>query len=121
MKKIILIALLLGATNLFAQEQSDSTLAIEITAIKSNVSQQQKEVDALSKKLNSQEFVVGKQNQSIEILQNKNKSLNSSIDSLNQLIQSNSQNIVINSTELGTKIKQTGDNANFKIPNWIAI
>jgi hypothetical protein len=115
MKKTLLIALFFGATNLFAQQQQDSILVSEIPTIKNNVFQQRQEIDALTKKLKSQEYVVGKQNKSIEILQNKNKSLNSSIDSLNQLIQINSQNIVTNSSELGTKIKQTGENANSKI------
>lgn len=115
MKKTLLIALFFGATNLFAQQQQDSILVREIPTIKNNVFQQRQDIDALTKKLKSQEYVVGKQNQSIETLQNKNNSLNSSIDSLNQLIQTNSQNIVTNSTELGTKIKQTGENANSKI------
>ncbi len=115
MKKISFIALFFGATNLFAQQQQDSILVREIPTIKNNVFQQRQDIDALTKKLKNQEYVIGKQNQSIETLQDKNKHLNSSIDSLNQLIQTNSQNIVINSTELGTKIKQTGENANSKI------
>lgn len=115
MKKIILIGLFLGATNLFAQQQQDSILVREIPTIKNNVFQQRQDIDALTKKLKNQEYLVGKQNQSIETLQNKNKRLNSSIDSLNQLIQIISQNVLTNSTELGTKIKQTGENANSKI------
>jgi len=115
MKKTLLIALFFGATNLFAQQQPDSILVREIPTIKNNVFQQRQDIDALTKKLKSQEYVVSKQNKSIETLQNKNQRLNSSIDSLNQLIQTNSQNIVTNSTELGTKIKQTGENANSKI------
>jgi len=115
MNKIILIALFLEATSLFAQHQKDSILVSEIPTIKNNLFLQRQEIDGLTIKLKSQEYVVDKQNQSIETLQNKNKSLNSSIDSLNQLIQTNSQNIVTNSTELGTKIKQTEENANLKI------
>ena len=115
MKKILIIALFFATSNLFAQQQQDSILVKEIPTIKNNVFQHRQEIDALAKKLKSQEFVVDKQNQSIEILQNKNTSLNSSIDSLNQLILTNSQNIVTNSTELGTKIQQTGENANYKI------
>jgi hypothetical protein len=115
MKKIILLGLLVATTNLFAQQQQDSILVREIPTIKNNVFQQRQDIDALTKKLKSQEYVVGKQNKSIETLQDKNQRLNSSIDSLNQLIQTNSQNIVTNSTELGTKIKQTGENANSKI------
>lgn len=115
MKKTLLMALFFGATNLFAQQQQDSILVKEIPTIKNNVFQQRQEINALTKKLKNQIYVVSKQNQSIEKLQDKNKHLNSSIDSLNQLIKNNSQNIVTNSTELGTKIKQTGENANSKI------
>lgn len=115
MKKTLLITLFFGASNLFAQQQENSILVNEISTLKKNVFQQRQEIDALTKKLTSQEYVVGKQNQSIEELKNKNKNLNSSIDSLNQLIQINSQNIVTNSTELETRIKQTGENADSKI------
>ncbi|MCK0125743.1 hypothetical protein MWU76_15235 [Gelidibacter sp. F2691] len=115
MKETLLIVAFLGATNLFALQQQDSILVREIQTIKNNLFQQRQDIDALTKKLKNQEYLVGKQNQSIETLQDKNKRLNSSIDSLNQLIQTNSQNIVTNSTELGTKIKQTGENANSQI------
>ena len=115
MKKTLLISFFFGATNLFAQQQEDSILVKEIPIIKNNVFQQQQEIDALTKRLKNQQYVVGKQNETIEALQNTNKNLNASIDSLSQLIQTNSQNIVANSTELGTKIQQTGENANSKI------
>src|SRR5690554_6679781 len=115
MKKTVLIALFLGATNLFAQQQQDSILVREIPTIKNNVFQQRQEIDALTTKLTSQEYVVGKQNQSIETLQDENKSLHSSIDSLNQLIQINSQNIVTNSTALGTEIQKVTTTTNSQI------
>jgi hypothetical protein len=115
MKKLLLILLFYGATNLFAQQQQDSILVTEIPTIKNNVFQQRQEIDALAKKLNNHDNTIGKQSQTINALQEENKSLNTSIDSLNQLIQTNSKNIVTNSTELGTKIKQTGENANSQI------
>ena len=52
MKKILLIALL-GASNLFAQQQQDSILVKEIPTIKNNVFQQRQEINALTKKLNN--------------------------------------------------------------------
>ncbi|WP_313115090.1 hypothetical protein [Aequorivita sediminis] len=115
MKKILIIALSFGATNLFAQQQQDSTLVKEIPTIKNNVFQQRQEIDALTKKLNSQNYTIGKQSQAISTLQEQNSSLNTSIDSLSQLIQTNSQNIVTNSKELGTKIQETGQKADTQI------
>ncbi|HEA29697.1 MAG TPA: hypothetical protein ENH91_06840 [Leeuwenhoekiella sp.] len=115
MKKILLIALFFGATNLFAQQQQDSILIKEIPTIKNNVFQQRQEIDALTKKLNNQSYTIGKQSQTISGLQEQNTSLNASIDSLSQLIQTNSQNIVTNSKELGTKIQETEQQAETKI------
>lgn len=115
MKKILLISLFFGATNLFAQQQQDSTLIQEIPTIKDNVFQQRQEIDALTKKLNSQNYTIGKQSQTISALQEQNSNLNGSIDSLGQLIQTNSQNIVTNSQELGTKIQETEQQAENKI------
>ncbi|MCB0744453.1 MAG: hypothetical protein KDC67_11155, partial [Ignavibacteriae bacterium] len=92
MKKLILVTLFFGATNLFAQQQ-DSILVKEIPTIKSNLLKQKQEIDALTKKLNSQNYTIGKQGQTISSLQTENKNLNASNDSLSQLIQTNSQNI----------------------------
>lgn len=117
MKKIIILqlTLLLGASNLFAQQQQDSTLVKEIPTIKNNVFQQRQEIDALTEKLNNQNYTIGKQTQTISALQEQNTNLNTSIDSLSQLIQTNSQNIVTNSKELGTKIQETGQKADTQI------
>ena len=114
MNKLILITLLFGVTNLFAQQQ-DSILVKEIPTIKSNLSKQQQEIDALTKKLNSQNYTIGKQGQTISSLQTENKNLNASNDSLSQLIQTNSQNITTISNELGTKIQETGQKADSQI------
>lgn len=115
MKKFLLISLFFGATNLFAQQQQDSTLVQEIPTIKNNIIQQRQEIDALTKKLNDQNYTIGKQSQTISTLQEQNTNLNASIDSLSQLIQNNSQNIVTNSKELGTKIQETGQKADTQI------
>jgi hypothetical protein len=115
MKKILLIALFLGASNLFAQQQQDSILVKEIPTIKNNVFQQRQEINSLTKKLNNQQYILNQQKKGLETLNLKSEKQESIIDSLNQLIKNNSQNIVTNSTELGTKIKQTGENANSKI------
>ena len=113
--KLLLLALFLGATNLFAQQQQDSILVKEIPTIKNNVFQQRQEINSLTKKLNSQQYLLNQQKKGLETLSVKSQNQERVIDSLNQLIITNSQDIVTNSTELGTKIKQTGENANSKI------
>jgi len=115
MKKIILLLSIFTVNNLFAQQQQDSILVKEIPTIKNNLFQQRQEIDALTKKLNNQNYTIGQQNKTISTLKNENKSLNASIDSLTQLIQTNSQNIVTNSKELGTKIQETGQKADSQI------
>jgi septal ring factor EnvC (AmiA/AmiB activator) len=115
MKKIVLILLFFGATNLFAQQQQDSTLVKEIPTIKNNVFQQRQEIDALTKKLNNQNYTIGKQSKTISVLQEQNSNLKASIDSLGQLIETNSQNIVTNSQELGTKIQKNEQQTESKI------
>ena len=115
MKKILFIALFFGASNLFAQQQQDSILVKEIPTIKNNVFKQRQEINSLTKKLNNQEYILNQQKKGLKTLNLKSEKQENIIDSLNQLIQTNSKNIVTNSTELGTKIKQTDDNANSKI------
>lgn len=115
MKNILLISLFLGATNLFAQQQQDSTLVKEIPTIKNYVFKQRQEIDALNNKLNNQNYTIGKQSKTISVLQEQNSNLKASIDSLGQLIETNSQNIVSNSQELGTKIQKTEQQTESKI------
>jgi chromosome segregation ATPase len=110
---IILAILLLGAINLFAQQ--DSVLIKEISIIKNNVFQQRQEINVLTKQLKNQNYTLGKQSQTIEELQNKNKNLDASIDSLSSLIRTNGRNITSIAEDLGTKIQETGQNANSKI------
>lgn len=126
-KTILFITILLTATNLFAQ-QTDSTLVKEISSLKNTVFQQgqeinalnqklpehqnlldqsQKELDELTNKIVNQNSLLSQQSQIIEGLENENKNIKATVDSLNQLIQTNSHNIVTNSKELGTKIQKT--------------
>jgi chromosome segregation ATPase len=115
MNKIIPLVLLLAVTNLFAQQQQDSVLVKEIPTIKNKVFQQRQEINGLTKKLNSQNYIIRKQNQTISTIQNENTNLSSLIDSLTLLIQTNSQNITTNSKELGTKILEAGKKADTQI------
>ena len=150
MNKTILIALFFGATNLFAQQQEDS-ISVKETQIRKDVLKQEQRIDTLTKKLKNLSYRLGKQKKSIEELQNENKDLQVTIDSLNQDIenknkdlqvtieslnqdienknkglqvaidslkqgiQTNTENIVTNSKELGTKIQETGQKADTQI------
>lgn len=115
MKKLLLIMLFFGATNLFAHQQQDSLLVKEISIIKNNLSQQQIKIDNLTNELQSQQRIIHQQKNKIDAIQVQTITQKQLIDSLSQLIQNNSQNIVTNSKELGTKIQETGQIAETKI------
>lgn len=114
MKLIAFLVLLIGSINLFAQ-QDNTVLLEEIPVIKNNVFQQRQEINTLTKKMNNQQYLFNRQKEELKDLAAKAQDQRRKIDSLNQLIQSNRQQIVTNSTELGTKIRQSNENANSKI------
>lgn len=97
------------------QREQDSILVKEIPLIKNNIFKQRQEIDVLTKKLKNQEDAVVKQNQNIESLNNTTKTLNASIDSLNQVIAVNKRNIETNSNQLGTEIEKVSSTTNTKI------
>lgn len=107
MKKSILIALLFVTTNLFAQQQIEPILFKEMPSIETDLSQESQEIDALTKKINNQEILFNQHKKELEALTIKFKNKESVIDSLRQFIQTNSQNIAANSSDLGSKISQT--------------
>jgi hypothetical protein len=127
-KSVLLLAFLLGTSGLFAQ-QADSTLVQDIFNIKEEITKQEEHLKILyekiaehsnvnhllSQKWNNQQYIINQQNSSIDELIQKSKNQEKTIDSLNQLIITNHQNIKINSKELGTKIQETGEIAYAKI------
>lgn len=115
MKRIILIVALLGTSNLFAQTQSDSLLIKQIPAIQQTVEKQKQEIEGLTSKVNSQQTTINQQRNSINEITTKATRLESTVDSLSQLIQTNSQNITTISDDLGTKIQETGEQAETRI------
>lgn len=115
MKKLLLITLLFGVTNLFAQQQQDSLLVKEIPVMKNNLSQQQIKIENLTNELQSQQRIINQQKNKIDAIQVQTITQKQLIDSLSQLIQTNSQNIVTNSKELRTKIQETGQIAETRI------
>ena len=112
MKKTLLITALVAVSNLFAQQQQDSILVKEIKKLETKVNKQQQEIKSISLELDKDYWTyrgVKKETQA-KITQQKN-----TIDSLNQLINSNNQKLVEVNGNLDSKIKQTGENANSKI------
>lgn len=117
--KIITTVLLLGTTTLFAQ-QVDSALVKEIPVIKQDVLKQKQEINTLkidfedqsklvsklSKKIEKQNGAIQQQKESVISLTEKNSELNLAIDSLSNLVSLNNTNITTNSNQLGTEIQK---------------
>ena len=112
MKKTLLIIALAAVSNLFAQQQQDTILFKKIKKLETQVNQQQQDIKKISIELDKDYWTyrgVKKETQA-KITQQKK-----TIDSLNQLINSNNQKLVEVNGNLDSKIKQTGENANSKI------
>jgi hypothetical protein len=110
-KNIIIASLLLGTTNLFAQ-QTDSVLELKIEKIEQQVILLQKETRKNSLELDKDYWTyrgVKKETQKKLIRQER------IIDSLNALIKNNSQNITSNSNQLGTEIQKVTTERNTQI------
>lgn len=115
MKRIILIAALLGSSNLFAQTQNDNTLVNDITAIQKTVEKQKQEIEGLTSKVNNQQTTINQQRNAINEITTKAKRLESTVDSLGSLIETNRSNINTIADDLGTKIQETGEQAETRI------
>lgn len=115
MKKILLISLFFGATNLFAQTQSDSLLIKQIPAIQQTVEKQKQEIEGLTSKVNSQQTTINQQRNTINEITTKATRLESTVDSLGSLIETNRSNINVIADDLGTKIQETGEQAETRI------
>ena len=111
--KIILLFLLATGT-MFAQV-NDSTLVRDIQVIQNSLQQQQAEYNGLSSRLNNQQYVINKQRNLLDDFEKNSKAQKKTIDSLLQLINTNSQNIKTNSQELGTKIQTAKKETNTKL------
>lgn len=115
MKRIILIAALLGSLNLFAQTQNDNTLVNDITSIQKTVEKQKQEIEGLTSKVNNQQTTINQQRNAINEITTKAKRLESTVDSLGSLIETNRSNINVIADDLGTKIQETGEQAETRI------
>ena len=115
MKKVILASLIFGASNLFAQTQSDSLLIKQIPAIQKTIEKQKQEIDGLTSKVNSQQTTINQQRILINDLNSKAVTLENTVYSLSSLIETNQSNINTIADDLGTKIQETGQQAETKI------
>jgi hypothetical protein len=116
MKKTLLLLLLLlaflAASNLFAQQQQDSILIKQILELKVQVNQQQQDIKKISLELDKDYWTYRGVKKETQDKITKQKS---TIDSLNLLIDANNQKLIKVNNNLDSKIKQTGENVNFKI------
>lgn len=100
MKKTFHIILLVSTINLFAQQQTTSISANDISAIQNSLEKQKAEVKSLRSNLSSQIIIINQQKSTI-------KKLTDSVDSLSNRTATNSANINGIAHDLGTKIQET--------------
>jgi hypothetical protein len=112
MKKTLLLLAFLAASNLFAQQQQDSILIKQILELKVQVNQQQQDIKKISLELDKDYWTYRGVKKETQDKITKQKS---TIDSLNLLFDANNQKLIKVNNNLDSKIKQTGENANFKI------
>jgi hypothetical protein len=115
MKRIILIVALFGKTTLFAQTQNENSHVNDVTPIQKAIEKQKQEIDGLTSKVNSQQTTINQQRISINDLNGKAISLENKVNSLSSLIETNRSNINTIAGDLGTKIQETGQQAETKI------
>lgn len=115
MKKLILVMLFLGVSNLFAQMQSDSLVIKQILGIQQSAEKQKQEIEWLISKITSQQTSINQQRNSLNEITTKATQLESEVDNLSSLIEINRININTIADDLGTKIQETGEQAETKI------
>jgi predicted RNase H-like nuclease (RuvC/YqgF family) len=113
MKKILLITLFFGSTNLFAQQQQDSTLHNTVKNLQSQVNQQQTDIQKIYSELNKEyrTYRIVKKDLNQTIINNQEEV----IDSLNTLIAKSNERLSSINKELDTKIQETGQKADSQI------
>jgi hypothetical protein len=110
-KNLIILTIIIGSLNLFAQTPLDSLLIREIPAIQQTLLKQQQEIEGLNSRLNSQQTLINQQRNAINGLNIKSEYLETTNDSLTNLIETNRSNITSIADDLGTKIQETEQNA----------
>jgi len=115
MKKITFIVALFGTSNLFAQTQSDNLLIEQIPVIQQKVEKQKQEIEGLTFKVNSLQTTINQQRNSLNEITTKATRLENTVDSLSSLIETNRSNINTIADDLGTKIQETGEQAETRI------
>ncbi len=106
---------LLGTTNLFAQTQNDNSLVNDLTAIQKSVEKQKQEIQGLTSIVNNQQMTIDQQRNVSYEFTNKATRLESTVDSLSNLVETNRCNINKIADDLGTKIQKTGAQAETRI------
>ena len=112
MKKTIIIALLFGATNLFAQKQ-DSLLNDKVDRLENQLNQQQVDIEKLYSELNKEyrTYRIVKKNLNQTIIDKQQEV----VDSLNSLIEISNQKLLSINEQLDAKIQDSEKKADSQI------
>lgn len=112
MKKTIIIALLFGATNLFAQKQ-DSLLNEKVDRLENQLNQQQTDIQKLYSELNKEyrAYRIVKKDLNQTIIDKQQEV----VDSLNSLIEISNQKLLSINEQLDAKIQDTKKKADSQI------
>ncbi len=113
MKNILLISLFFGATNLFAQQQQDSTLTLSVKSLQTKVNQQQTDIQKLYSELNKEyrTYRIVKEDLNKQIIEKQEEVINS----LNSLIDKSNQKLTLINEQLDSKIQETAQKADTQI------
>jgi hypothetical protein len=111
----IIIIAFIGTSNLFAQTQNENQLVNEVTAFQKTIEKLKQEIDALTSKVSNQQTTINQQQNSINDLRGTANMLETTDGSLSGLIQTNRSNISSIADDLGTKIEETGQQAETRI------
>ena len=114
MKKLIL-GTIIGLSSFAAVAQSDSLINVEVTSLKKQLKEQSIEIEKLNGKYQTQRSSLIEKGNVISQIKQENLSLKVKLDSVSSIVSTNENNIVAISKDLGTKIQETGDNAESKI------
>lgn len=113
MKKILLISLFFGATNLFAQQQIDSTLVQTLNSLQTKVNQQQNDIQKLYSELDKEyrTYRIVREDLNQKIIDKQEEV----IDSLNALIEKSNQKLMLVNEQLESKIQEAGQKTDTQI------
>lgn len=113
MKKYLLISFLVGAVNLFAQQQQDSIISQSLERLETKFDQQQNDIQKLYSELDKEyrTYRIVREDLNQKIITKQNEV----IDSLNTLIEKSNKKLMAINAQLDSKIRETGKKSDKQI------